>query len=410
MKRIVLSLALLLSLHSAAHAQSLTGKVASVYTWAFPVLENYRMMMEQAVNTEGALYLGPFNTVHHDLQNMGGCVTTAWLDLRQEPIVITIPPMPDSLYSVMRISDMQTYTTAEFVQRPGTYVVVRKGKHTVTGKADSIIVCESDYISLHGWTQVRNADTSKTMNALRAMSIRPAGETMTVTSLSNMYPVSPAFPPYSLRTFTSVEVLPILGQIVSFMDIHPDDRNVALSLMQLRAMTADTINIGIAGALARIAGSMKEMGRLSNGWTITEGLYGPRSTFNGDHLRRAAACMDGLFGPTDRETLVAFLFMPTPSFTISIDKSSLPSVKRYWSISIDGMQESILSSTELRRNKKGGIDIVVSPTTPASVGTSNWLRSSPNGTVGVTMLMHAPNDVMFTKKWNAPVVHVTTPR
>lgn len=410
MKRILLALALILALSSTAHTQSLTGKVASVYTWAFPIIENYRMMWEQAVNTEGPLYIGPFNTVHHDLQNMGGCVTTAWLDLRQEPLVITIPPMPDSLYSVMRISDMQTYTMAEFVQRPGTYVVVRKGKHTVTGKADSIIVCESDYVSLHGWTQVRSADTTTTLNALRTMSIRPASEVVTVTALSNIYPVSPAFPPYTPRTFTSADVLPILGQILSFMDMHPDDRNLALSLMQLRGIPTDTINVGIAGAMARIAGSMKAMGRVSNGWTITEGLYGGRSTFNGDHLRRAAACMDGIFGPSDRETLVAFLFMPTPTFTISLDKSSLPSVKRYWSISIDGMRESILTSTDLRRNKKGGIDIVVSPTAPASVATSNWLKSSPNGTVGVTMLMHAPNDVMFTKKWNAPMVHVIKSR
>lgn len=410
MNRLILSLALVLSFHGAVQAQSLTGKVAAVYTWAFPILENYRMMVEQAVHTEGALYLGPFNTVHHAPQNMAGCVTTAWLDLRQEPIMITIPPMPDDLYSVMRFSDMQTYTIAEFVARPGSYVFVRKGKHTVTGKADSIIVCDCDYISLHGWTQVRGGDTSKTLNALRNIQCGPASGSLTVTALSNIYPVSPNFPPYSLRTFTSADVLPILAQIVSFMDMHPDDRSMALSMMQLRAIPTDSINIGIAGAMAKIAGHMKEMGRPSNGWTITEGLYGSRAVFKGDHLRRAAACMDGLFGPSDHETLVAFTFLPTPTFTISFDKASIPSVKRYWSISIDGMLSSVLTDAELRRNKKGGIDIVVSPTEPPAMATTNWLKSSPTGTVGVTMLMHAPNDVMFTKKWNAPTVQVQKKR
>jgi len=406
MKRIALSLALIASMHFAtvAGAQSLTGKVASVYTWAFPILENYRMMVEQAVHTEGALYLGPFNTIHHAPQNIGGCVSTAWIDLRQEPIMVTIPPMPDSLYSVLRFSDMQTYTIAEFVLRPGSYVFVRKGKHTVTGKVDSVIVCETDYISLHGWTQVKHADTSMTLNALRNITIQPAREAVTVAAQSSIYPVSPNFPPYSLRTFTSADVLPILGMLLSFIDVHPDDRAMALALMQLRAMPVDTINIGIAGAMASISAHVKEMGRLSNGWTITEGLYGPRSTFNGDHLRRAAACMDGLFGPSDHETLVAFTFVPSSTFTISIDKASIPSVKRHWSISIDGMMESVRTDADLRRNKKGGIDIVVSPTAPTATPTTNWLPCSTTGTVGVTLHMHAPHDVMFTKKWNAPMV------
>lgn len=388
---------------TSALSQSQTGIAADVYTWAFPILQNYRLMYQEAINVGGLDYEGPFNTMHHRMFNAESYHSSAWLDLRTEPMVLTIPAMPPSIYSVVRITDMQTYVAAEFVLRPGRYLITGKTQHTTSGSVDSVVHCESDFVAVKAWTQVVGRDTATTLAALQGLTVQPAHVALGGDGPMTFAP-SINFPPYTPRVFTSAEVLPTLAMLLNFMEIHPSDRGIAMQLMKLSRMPQDTINIGIAGAMTRIAGRVKVMGRQGNGWTLTEGLYGPRSTFNGDHLRRAAACMDAVHGPTDHETLVAFVFFPSMTATLSFTASNLPPVNRSWAICIDGMPNSVLTSSTVKRTKKGGVDIVLSATEPPASPTVNWLQIKPGGTVSCSIYMYAPKEELFQKKWLPPTL------
>jgi hypothetical protein len=390
------------------HAQSQASIAADGFVWVYPLLQNYRVMYDEAINTQGIDYLGPFNTIHHRRLNAEAYQTSAWLDVRQEPVVLVVPPLPTKLYSVIRVTDMQTYVAAEFKLRPGTYVFTGKTRHILPAIRDSVIRCESDFLRITGWTQVREGDTAATLAYLKGMSVAAAHDHYGTPGPTSFVP-SIRFPAYSPTVFHSADVLPIIGQLLTFTEIHPDDRIVAMSLMKLQSMPADSVTAGFIGGLARIREAVKGMGRQGNGWTITEGLYGPRSVYQGNALRRAAACMDGMYGPTDHETLVAFTYVKASSATLTFRPSDLPALYGYWSISVDGMPGMVLTSTAMKRTKKGNIEIVIAPTRPKGDAV-NWLQAPSNQSIGLTMLMHAPKPELFSARYTPPAVQATAKR
>ena len=91
---------------------SLVAKDA--YIFAYPMLENYRTMYVEAVDS------GVFNTFNHVKTIFGPqsrtvvrpnndtIYSTAWLDLRAEPIVISLPAVPDRYFS-LQLVDMYTH-------------------------------------------------------------------------------------------------------------------------------------------------------------------------------------------------------------------------------------------------------------------------------------------------------------
>ena len=87
------------------------GKEAFIFF--YPLVENYKTLWYQAVNTDTARYRGPFNKFSHARCLIGPSFDTvvtpnndtlyslAWLDLRREPIVLSLPPIPrDRYYSL----------------------------------------------------------------------------------------------------------------------------------------------------------------------------------------------------------------------------------------------------------------------------------------------------------------------
>ena len=80
------------------------------------MLENYKTMYGAAVDETSELYIAPFNQLYHNEKlstpddtwvttpNSDTLYSRAWLDLRAEPIIITIPKIePDRYYTFQLI-------------------------------------------------------------------------------------------------------------------------------------------------------------------------------------------------------------------------------------------------------------------------------------------------------------------
>ncbi|MEV5795729.1 DUF1254 domain-containing protein [Streptomyces sp. NPDC052192] len=122
---------------------------AEGWIWGYALLQNYRTMYPQAINPDDARYVGGFGRFRHYSQpftpantdvvtpNNDTPYSWAWLDLRAEPYVISVPAL--DRYYVLPVHDLDTSyvgyigaRTTRYLPRrnPGPYIPGRPRRRT----------------------------------------------------------------------------------------------------------------------------------------------------------------------------------------------------------------------------------------------------------------------------------------
>ena len=110
------------------HAQTVSAdeakKIATeAYLYAYPMLYNYKTLFQQAADPSFPGYVGGFNRFRHYSRGFTPAdkdivtpsndtpYSWAWLDLRTEPMVVSVPASPDRYY-VQQWFDLYTHNFA----------------------------------------------------------------------------------------------------------------------------------------------------------------------------------------------------------------------------------------------------------------------------------------------------------
>lgn len=111
------------------------------FIYGLPLVMNYAVMNEFVLNKNSAQYKGPFNQIVNDARvftyqdtavvtpNSDTPYSMLWLDLRAEPIVISVPAVDKKRYYSVQFIDGNTYNYGYIGSRatgtdPGDYLVV----------------------------------------------------------------------------------------------------------------------------------------------------------------------------------------------------------------------------------------------------------------------------------------------
>ncbi|MBN2219128.1 MAG: DUF1254 domain-containing protein, partial [Kosmotogaceae bacterium] len=165
-KRLLLGCLLFLILFSTAYSNQhdlttdpseANSLAKDAYIFAYPMLENYRTMYVEAVSS------GKFNTFTRIKTLFGPdsktvvrpnndtIYSTAWLDLRAEPLVVELPAVSDRYFS-LQLVDMYTHNFAYAGSRAtgtGSVNVMVAGPYwegEVPSGIDHIFYSEGDYV------------------------------------------------------------------------------------------------------------------------------------------------------------------------------------------------------------------------------------------------------------------------
>jgi hypothetical protein len=459
---IVLVLIITLSFVSCEQKTKITPAEAKTiaeeaYIYAFPMLDSYKMMFVQAVWEESPAYEAPFNQLKNKAVLLGPEYTTivrpnndtfysiVWLDLRSEPMVISVPAITDKRYYSFQLIDLYTHNFDYIGTRKtgfgaGSYVLAGPEWNGEKPKGvDNVIQTECNFAVALGRTQVYSPDDVE--NAKKVM----AGYKAQALSefLGKEAPAASAtldFPVFSPEKVKSAEFINYLNFLLGQVSPHPSETellqkfsrigigpNTPFDAEQLDPETQKAIEEGIANALVKIEDEKNNLGEQKNGWMQISGAFGTRGDMQGKYLTRAAAAFFGLWGNTLEEA-----FYPETSadadgepldgsknnYILHFDKDEIPPVKAFWSLSMYKLPEQhfienpinryvISSATKgLKYNEDGSLNVYIQKDSPGKAKESNWLPAH-DGPFSLQARLYWPNPDMLDPLYVMPSIQKT---
>jgi hypothetical protein len=167
-----------------------------------------------------------------------------------------------------------------------------------------------------------------------------------------------------------------------------------------------------------MAWKMPTLARIANGWSMntdTMGVYGNY------YLKRALVTQLGLGANLPEDAIYPLNLADdtgkpldgTSNYTIHFDKSQIPPVEAFWSITLydpEGFQVAnslnrfaVSSWMPFKTNPDGSLDLYFQNESPGADKEANWLPG-PKGPFNLTMRLYAPKSDALTGKWNPPPV------
>ncbi len=439
-----------------------TAIAEEAYIYAFPMLENYRTMYAQAVDRSAPGYLAPFNELVPKTQLLGPefkdivrpnndtMYTLGWLDLRAQPMVISVPEAKDRYYSVQLV-DVFTHNFAYIGTRAtggeaGSYVVVGpQWQGSMPGDADGVFQSESGFAYCIIRIEVDGSkDVAKVVELQKQFRLTP----MNVFLGRSRVPVAAGvtFPAYDPGKASSSGFIDLFNFLLADVMIAPDEKDLMARFaeigIQAGALSAsvglspelrNAIDAGVGHgmmALDRAAADPSKLpgvtARNAGGWQGIEGLFGPGEAMRGKYLARAVGAMVGLYGNDAVEAYYPIgnrdadgdpLDGSRHRYTMRFEKDEMPQVEAFWSMTMYSLPDQLMVANPISRysigdrsrlkyGKDGSLTIYIQNASPGDDNEGNWLPA-PDGRFSLQFRMYLPKPEALDPLYLPPPVRMT---
>ncbi len=425
------------------------------YIFTFPILEQYKMLFAMALYPDSGAYEAALNDLFHRQELLGPDYTFivrpnndtlysgAWLDLRAEPIVLSVPAIPLDRYYSFQFIDLYTHNFAYVGSRAtgpeaGNYLIAGPGWSGETpARIDGILRSETDFAAALARTAVFGADDIPNVLDIQAQ-YRFEPLSRFAGSDAPSAPAAPALLPYipdRARTVGFVAyvnaILPHVGQHATEADLW--GRFAAIGIGDpafdpeaLSPGMRTAIEAGIASAIDKIEAEGASLGSRQAGWMLTEASFGTREAMQDRYLRRAGAAVFGLWGNDLEEA-----FYPEASldadgealdtsrhdYVLRFEASELPPCRSFWSLSMYKLPEqhfihnpidryTVGDRTEgLEYGKDGSLTVYLQHASPGKEKESNWLPA-PEGPFSLQMRCYLPEPEALDPLYAPPAITI----
>ena len=284
--------------------KEITSITKEAYIYAYPMIESYKLMFAGAIWKESPIYDGTFNTLNHKAVLLGPEYTaivrpnndtfysSVWLDLRAEPMVISVPAISDSRYYSWQLIDLFSHNVDYIGTRATGF---KAGKYLIAGPNWSgqkpkgitkIIQTDVNILAALGRTQVYSADDIE--NAKKVMSEYKAETLSHYMGKPSSKAATPLdFPLYDPKKVKSVAFITYLNFLLGQAKPNPSEStlykrfskigvgaNVAFDVNSIDPKTKKIMQEAIDEAIVEIEAESKNLGELKDGWMQVSGAFG----------------------------------------------------------------------------------------------------------------------------------------
>lgn len=410
------------------------------FIYGLPIVMNYAVMNEFVVDKNSGQYKAPFNTIRNEARvftykdtavvtpNSDTPYSLLWLDLRAEPMVISVPAVAKGRYYSVQLTDGNAYNYGYIGSRAtgikaGNYLVAGPDWKGEAPKGITKVFRSSTPFSLSIFrTQLFNAaDMPKVVKvqagykaqSLSAFLKKPAPPAAAEIKFlpatragikDNFFEYLDAALLYVPKTEENKEVLARLasigvgtGKAFDFKKLSLEHKTAFLLAMKE----------GDDKITEYLGSGMKDI----NGWKIGS-LFGNSDFYKGDWLMRAAAAKGGIYGndaveamyPMTREDATGeTLDGSKHDYTLTFAKGELPPVNAFWSVTMyDGKSQLLIENPinrylinspmlpGMKKNEDGSLTIYIQKDSPGKGKEANWLPA-PNGPIYLVMRLYWPS-------------------
>ena len=442
----------LMSTHAAAITPAEARAIAKeAYIYGYPMVDSYRIQHAYFVNHESPEFKAPWNQLRNiprvftpedkavPVPNSDTPYSMLGLDLRAEPIVITVPPIAKERYFSIQFIDAYTHNFAYLGSRTtgndgGSYLIVGPGWKGRTPKGVKQVIRSETELGLVVFrTQLLKPDDLDNVKQVQAgyqaqplSSFLGQSAPIAAPQINFITPLTPA------TTKTSPEFFNVLNFVLQFCPTHPSEkelmtrfakigvgagRNFDASHLAPEMKTA--IEQGMTDAWAAFAGVKGQFDRKE----VTSGdVFGTRAYLKNNYLYRMTAAVLGIFGNSKEEALYPMYAVDAAGqklnganrYTLHFAPGQLPPVHAFWSLTMYELPSQLLVANPLNRyllnspmlpqfqfDADGGLTLYVQNASPGNDKETNWLPAPP-GPFFMALRLYWPKTEAFEGKWAAP--------
>jgi hypothetical protein len=410
------------------------------YVFAYPLVMNYRTMYMQAIMGDGRfgkwLHLGLSSPADTAIvtPNNDTPYSYAWLDLRAEPWVLTMPKIEAKRFYTSQWDDYWGYV----LDNPGSvldgndghnYLVASPSwKGEVPANITRVVRGETDLLGTLTRTQLIGGETDlpRVKEIQQSYGLQPLSKFLGKPAP----PTAPAiqWPRWTEGDENREAYWSYVGLLLPFVTPHSDDspmyqKLASLGLKAGSSWQPDKLDPAVRAALQQgLEEARAEMKKRSEGGVDAAKFFGPREHIGTNYMDRAMGVYMGIFGNVPQVSV--YLSMPADAdgspldggkaaYTLTFAKGQLPPVKYFWSITMYSIPQrflvenpikrySIGSSTPgLKMSDDGSLVIYVSANSPGKDKESNWLPA-PAGPFWTVLRNYGPSEEIVKGSYKKP--------
>ena len=442
------------SISAAASTDSISEQEAyeigvEAYVYLYPlismditrrVLTNYESGAKPGV--------GPVNAFHHmrtfpsaDFRdvvrpNFDTLYSSAWLDLTQEPMIVSVPDTGRRYYMLSMLDMWTDVFAAPGMRTSGTsannYAVLPQEWKGALPEGMKRIESPTSYAWIIGCTQTNGpkdyAAVQKVQDGYKITPLSRWGKAPEPVKAAIDPKVDMKTPPGAqVDTLPAEKYFSSGAELMKMNPPHITDWSQVARLKRIGIEPGRSFDFGqaspavkaaleraVADGLKLMKDKMPTMARVVNGWqmnTDTMGVYG------NDYLKRAIVAMMGLGAAQPEDTIYPINIVDADGrpvngankYRLHFNKEELPPAGAFWSVTMydaGGFQVAntinrfaIGDRDDLKFGADGSLDIYIQNESPGKDKESNWLPSPAQGVLSITMRLYAPKPQATDGRW-----------
>ena len=409
------------------------------FIYGLPIVMNYAVMYEYCVDKNSGQYKAPFNTVFNEARvftykdtaivtpNSDTPYSLLWLDLRAEPMVISVPAVEKERYYSVMLCDGNVFNYGYIGSRAtgsdaGDYLVV--GPNWKGGPPPGIkkVFHSSTQFSLVAFrTQLFNPDDMP--NVVKVQSGYKA-QPLSAYLHQPAPPAAPAinFPPVN-AAMVKTNFFQYLDFALKFAPPGPEEMAIRAKLARISIGAGKAFNfegldlehkievgLGMKEGDKKVDEAVAKYGEKINGWQVGA-AQGDRTYYHGDWMLRSVAATAGIYGNDPVEAMYPMtktlpngepLDGSKHNYTLTFPAGQLPPVNAFWSVTMyDGKTQLLIENPinrylinspmlpQMKKNDDGSVTLYIQKDSPGTDKEPNWLPA-PNGPIYLVMRLYWP--------------------
>jgi hypothetical protein len=424
---------------------------AEAYIYGFPIVDGYKTLYAQAVDTEGSDFKAPFNTIGNTANvftpedraiitpNSDTPYSFVWLDLRAQPVLLSLPKVDPNRYYSVQLIDLYTQNFAYLGRRTtgsdgGVFMIAGPNwKGEKPAGVTKLIRSETEIVYALYRTQLMGpADLDDVRKVQAGYKVQTLAAYLGTAAPAAAPTID--WPKPQADMLDSPSLFRYLNFLLQFCPAEPSEKTLlqrfaqigvgaghSFDEKQLPEATRAALIAGIEDGKTQFADFKKT--KVDTHQITSSDFFGTRADLKNNYLYRFSGARLGIYGNSGAEAEYVGGFVDVDgqpvdaskhNYTLHFAAGQLPPNEAFWSLTMyDGKDQFLVANAlkrylinsameaELKRDADGGVTLYIQAKSPGTDKESNWLPA-PDGPFYTVLRIYQPKPDVHSGKWKAP--------